>query len=367
MERRAVHHIIDFNLMINRPTNLGSSEVADDLINCLRSFQAEISPLLESSPRDHAYITSSAKMSLMSRLCALGCSKTNMTAPDQIRVLQAGFSGDGPFAGVSFPVYRPVGEDPKFLASCYHFVMNHSGNTDEAANHYLMAISTMGFVGGEPYSELLTHLKEAESASFGESRIDALDYLISGIPINARFNNTTAVVLYENGGVDRCIELKVDLQELFRRMVDGLKNCSASLTDLAKIHTFCNQINSHLFKSLEITRIDHQSNAGELLALALDLSKGSEILLDTSPSLSYLSLTANQVIKIASFSSKRDTIMKSWIDGGVFDDHDIKDAVKRLDASVQHQVIDRLELKSLYSPRELNLITGRRLEREMGL
>ena len=106
-----------------------------------------------------------------------------------------------------------------------------------------------------------------------------------------------------------------------------------------------------------------------MLELALNHRSGDQgaSLIGSNGSLSSMRLTASQVIKIASLSAKSDSLMKQKLSSGAFEQEDIKAAVQRLDAGVQYQVISRLDLKSLYSSRELNLIGGKRLELELGM
>lgn len=367
MEKTTFSHIIDFNIEINRLKTSNKPGLENDVIELLAEFKKKITPFSHSSPKDYAYITSSAKMTLMSTVCSLGTASTSISPSAQVKILEAGFTGDGVFSGVPFPAWRPVRDEPKFLAACYHLVMNHPGNTNESANSYLLALSMMGFEGGEPFGEFKSCLVEIEAHNPGTSRVEVADYLVRELPLNSRFSNETAAFLQDNGGLNRCLELNMKLDELMGRMIENLEDSSAPLSDLAKIHTLCNSINSHLYTNLAISRSGYQRNAEALLTLALDLKKGGGRILEASESLPNISLTANQVIKIASFSSKSDDIMKRWVSGGTFEEGDIRAAIEQLDAGVQHQVIDRLDLQGLFSSREMNVITGRRLERELGL
>lgn len=365
MDKKAFDHLINFNLSINTVSSKGGSLIADELIRHIESLQVKISPLLVNNPKAHAYVAKSGKMSLMSTLCSLGESNEDMTVSDQIRVLEAAFTGNGPFAGVEFPVFKTEIDQPKFLASCYHFVMKNVGNTNDAGKDYLLAISLMGFAGREPYEQLIGYLDEAEALGSTQMRAESLEFLLRELPLNPSFDNWAALSVATSGGLERCLDLRIDPEQLLGRILENLRVAEGvSLGDLRKIHSFGNQINNHLFANLAITRKAHFENAESLLGMALDLSKGSDRVMEPPGQLALMNLTASQIVKITSFSSKSDDLMRRRISG--YNEKDVKAAIDRLDASVQYQVIDRLEIKDLYTPRELNLITGRRLERDLG-
>lgn len=367
MGKKIFEIIFNFNLAIGNIRASQDNCIAGKLIASLQSLQKDIAPLLENAPRDHAFITSSGKMSFMSTVCALGRGSAGMSAIDQVRVLEAAFTGDGPFATVEFPVFMPVMEDGKFLASCYQFVMKHAGNTNDTGRDYLMAVALLGFAGGTQNAALLHALDEMKGSVGHQVSAESLDFLIRELPHNPKFDNQAALTLYANGGLDRCLELSIDPKHLLARMIKNLEDASLPLADMRKLHAFCNEINNHLFSSLVIPRKMHNRNAEALIELALDLNKGNGRVMEPSSTLALMNLTASQLVKITSFSSRSDHIMQSRISMGGYQESDLKEAVQSLDASVQYQVIDRLQIKNLYTSSELNLITGRRLERDLGL
>lgn len=369
MDKQNYQHLIDFLVSINNAHLIEKTGVADELVASVRLLQKKIAPLRQSNPRDHAYIVSSSKMTFMATVCAIGSTSDVMTVVDQIRVLEAGFTGDGLFANVQFPMFKPANHEVKFLAACYCLVMNHSGNTNETANDYLLAVSMMGFAGGESFKALKTHLQQVESARVGQSRIDAVDYLVREIHINPKFTNDAACTLASTGGVHRCLNLKIDPEQLLDRIMENIGSSRTMNSQLPRLHLFCSAINDHLFTSLMISRSRYIKNSEKMLELALNHRSGDQgaSLIGSNGSLSSMRLTANQVIKIASLSAKSDSLMKQKLSSGAFEQEDIKAAVQRLDAGVQYQVISRLDLKSLYSSRELNLIGGKRLELELGM
>lgn len=367
MGKQLFEIIFNFNSSIGSVRASEGYSTADKLITSLQSLQKEIAPLLESAPRGHAFITSSGKMSLMSTVCALGQSSAGMSAVDQVRVLEAAFTGDGPFATVEFPFFMPAIGDGQFLAACYQFVMRHAGNTNDTGSDYLMAVALLGFAGGTQNAALLQALDEVNEGGGHQARAETVEFLIRELPHNPKFDNQAALTLYANGGLDRCLELSIDPKQLLARMIKNLEDASLPLADLRKLHAFCNEVNNHLFSCLVIPRKTHNKNAEALIELALDLNKGSGRVMQSSSTLAHMNLTASQLVKIASFSNRSGHIMQSRISMGGYEESDLKAAVQSLDASVQYQVIDRLQIKNLYTSSELNLITGRRLERDLGL
>lgn len=369
MDKEAYEFLIDFTMMIHYARSCAASQVADELILQMNGFMVEIEPLRDSRPKDHAFIAARAKTSLMAALSH--SSATGMDALDIVRVMEAGFTNGGIFAGQPFPALSTTSDEICFLAASYFMAMNHPKLCVQSADEYLLAVSALGFRGGEPFKRLVDELQRIERARPGQSKVETTYFLVSEIHMNPRFGVDTALTLLAHGGLDRCREIGIAPRELMDKMMHILQTAPASVTDFSKIHGFCSKINDYLFSNLGISHKTFVDYSQKLLTLVLTMSKAwpqkGEGLLESAGPIEDMSLSLNQMLQVASLSSKNDIHFREKLSTSAYEEAMIKAEVRRLDAGVQYQVINRLDLKSLYSPRELHRMNGQRLEHDLGM
>lgn len=369
MDKSAFEYIVDFAHAMNGICQKGDPQMADEIIEYMRQFKIAVGTIEFSRSDDGKRIRSAAKTYLMSNLAQLPDEKLHVG--NAVEIMETAFSNNGLFAGEQFPWVMPSKGQVTYLAACFYMVVNNPILSHDSLNHYFELVSSIGFAGGQESRSLAAQLGEIEKVRPGRSKIDVLDNLIREPHMNPAFDNLSALAMCNHGGLKRCLQLGINLDELLFRALDNLSKSPTGHVSLPTLHDFCTEMNDHLFSSLVIGRKIHEENKGKLLGLALNLSKSKpgyvERLIEKAGSIRDISLTASQVISYAILSKKNDLQVREKLTTSSFPQNEIKEAIKRLDARVQYQVITRLELNQLYSSRELNRITGKRLELDLGM
>lgn len=343
--------------------------MAEEMITFLRRFDQELELIRDSRPADLAVVMNRTRSILVGTLSAVRDGE--MSATDIIRVLESAFGGGGLFAREAIPWVEPAIGEVKYLAACFYMAMNYAKANRSMSEDCIMKVASMGFMGEADYTRFKDELKVVEKLYPGRSHVDVVDFLVSDLHMNPRFDHKNALLVYASGGLARCLEIGTSPAELMHKIMDNLERTPVSVDDFAKLHQFCTDINAHLFENLSISRNTFSDNAEKLLSLTLKLTKSRPALgaqlAEKVPSIRGMGLSVSEIMGFASVTSKGDNQIKEKLATSSFKDVEIKAAVQRLDAGVQPQVINRLELNNLFSRSEMNRIKGRRLEQDLGM